>query len=77
MNTTTDQIEMEGGMIERLLRVKEVSAITGEDCQTVYTRIRKGEIKGTKLGRRNIRVSESALREWLNLPGQARAETSR
>lgn len=62
-------------MIERLLRVKEVSAITGEDCQTIYGRIRKGEIRGTKIGKRNVRVAESALREWLNLPGVARAGT--
>ncbi len=58
---------MEVEAMERLLRIKEVSSITGEDPMTIYGRIRRGEIKGIKIGKRNIRVSESALREWLNI----------
>lgn len=30
--------------MERLLRVKEVASITGEDVMTIYRRIRTGEI---------------------------------
>lgn len=51
--------------MERLLRIKEVALIISEDPQTVYARIRRGELKSTKLGKRGIRVSESALKEWL------------
>lgn len=59
-------------MLERLLRIKEVAMITGEDPMTIYGRVRKGEIRGTRIGKRNVRVSESALRKWLKLtdPGE-------
>lgn len=51
--------------MEKLYRVKEIAAITGEDVQTVYRRIREGEISSMTLGKRSIRVTESSLRRWL------------
>lgn len=61
-------------MLERLLRVKEVAAITGEDCQTIYARVRRGELQSTKLGKRGVRISESVLREWLRI-GESHGRT--
>lgn len=51
--------------MERLLRIKEVASITSEDPQTIYARIRRGELKSTKLGKRGVRVSESDLKRWI------------
>jgi len=54
-------------MIEKLMRVKEVSGVTGEDVMTTYRRIRAGEIKTIKIGKRGLRVKESELKRWLNM----------
>ncbi|HQM80520.1 MAG TPA: helix-turn-helix domain-containing protein [Syntrophorhabdaceae bacterium] len=53
--------------MDKLLCIKEVADITGEHILTVYRRIRDGEIKCIKIGRRGIRVSESDLKQWLGI----------
>jgi hypothetical protein len=55
----------EAKTMEKLFRVKEVAMITGEDVQTVYHRIREGEISSMTLGKRGVRVAGSSLRKCL------------
>ncbi len=52
-------------MIEKLLRIKEAAAITGEDVQTMYRRIREGEIMAVKIGTKGLRISEETLKKWI------------
>jgi excisionase family DNA binding protein len=65
MNFAVSPHSTGGNIMEKLYRVKEISAIIGEDSMTVYKRIRAGEMKGTKIGKRGIRVTETALKNWL------------
>jgi len=49
----------------RLLKIEEVARITGEHLQTVYRRVREGEIVSIKVGKRGLRISEKTLTDWL------------
>jgi len=49
----------------KLLRVREVANITGENIMTIYTRIRNGELAPVRIGKRGIRVPESELQKWI------------
>jgi excisionase family DNA binding protein len=53
-------------VVEKLFRIKEVAAITGEDVQTLYRRIREGEIKAVRIGKKSIRIAESELNNWID-----------
>lgn len=49
----------------KLYHVHEVAKICDLHLMTVYKLIREGKITAVKLGRRNIRVSEQSLNDWL------------
>ena len=53
--------------MENLHRIKEVSDVTGEHVMTVYKRIKNGEIKAIRIGKRGLRIAESELRRWIHL----------
>jgi len=62
--------------MERLLSVRELSALISWDPMTVYKKASSGEIPGrVKLGRRSIRFRETVIAAWLrereNPPGAA------
>lgn len=63
--------------MEKLLRIKEVASITGEDVMTVYRRIRTGEIASIRIGQRGVRVAESELQRWLGVSATTSAEEVR
>jgi excisionase family DNA binding protein len=63
--------------MERLLRIREVASITGEDNMTIYRRIRGGELKAIRVGQRGVRVAESELRRWLRICDQTQAHLKR
>jgi excisionase family DNA binding protein len=52
-------------MIEKLLSVKEVCAITGEHVMTTYRRIREGQLRAVRVGTKSIRVPEPEVRRLI------------
>ena len=61
--------------MDRLLRIREVADVVGEDPMTIYRRIRGGELKAVKVGKRGVRVAESELNRWLRTCNEIQART--
>lgn len=58
-------------MVERLLSVHDVSALTGWSPFTIYRKAASGDIPGrVKLGF-SLRFRESKIKEWLRRAGTA------
>ena len=62
--------------MDRLMKIKEVAGLIGEDPATVYKRVRSGEITSIRVGRRGVRITESELCRWLGIDGENAAGTS-
>jgi len=48
----------------RFLNVREVAEILGVPVGRVYTLVQKGILPHVRLGQRQIRIPEEALRKW-------------
>ncbi|KIC47554.1 hypothetical protein RA28_03095 [Ruegeria sp. ANG-S4] len=53
--------------IERVLRRKEVEAVTGLSRSTIYAMIAEGEFpQSIKLGKRAVGWTETSIKSWLD-----------
>jgi prophage regulatory protein len=60
-------------LVPRLLRPREVAALTGLEKWRVYELIRSGDLPSMRVGR-CLRVSEMALADWIARSHQTGAE---
>jgi excisionase family DNA binding protein len=51
----------------RLLRVEEVADLLSCSRRTVYTMLALGQLRGTRLSRRAVRISEAELARFLSV----------
>jgi excisionase family DNA binding protein len=54
-------------MHERMLTAQQVSIIVGTTAQTVRGWVRQGRLPGIQLGKRSLRISASAVEEFLTV----------
>jgi excisionase family DNA binding protein len=59
--------------LPRLLTAAEVADQTGVPVSTIYELTRRGELPAVRIGPRNLRYAEPAVRAWAERGG-ARAE---
>jgi excisionase family DNA binding protein len=50
---------------DHLFRARQVAEHLGFTTSYIYLLIKEGKLKGTKVGDKAVRISESALREYL------------
>lgn len=55
--------------MEKYYTIKQIAEILQVKTQTVSTWIRKGELKVTRINKRNVRISQSQLDEYLQTQG--------
>lgn len=58
----------------RFLSVKDVAEILGVPVGRVYVLVQKGILPHVRLGRRQIRIPEEALRKWAEKALQGRSD---
>jgi excisionase family DNA binding protein len=61
------------GLSNRYYSVKEVAARFGVGIWGIYDAIHAGELDATPIGKRNYRISEEAVRDYLDLCERKRA----
>ena len=52
-------------MVEKLLRARELAALTGIPKTTVYAMAASGQLPCLRYGVRAVRFSESAIQRWI------------